>query len=222
MLQPTTIKFLKDLKKNNNKPWFDANRGKYEDAKKDFGTFIQTVIDRHGKKDSSIKELKAKDCLFRINRDIRFSKDKTPYKSNMGASISRGGKKSAFADYYFHCEPGESFVGGGLWVPMPPELKKVRQEIDYCFDDFKKIIGSKKFKAVYGDLYKGDDASLSKVPQGFEKDNPAAVYLKLKSFIAMKSLKEADLTSKDLLKSVLEAFETLQPLLEFMNRALVN
>src|ERR1700709_683437 len=108
MLQPATLKFLKDLKKNNNKPWFDTNRNKYEDAKKDFAEFIQSVIDKYGKKDNSIKELKAKDCTFRINRDIRFAKDKTPYKSNMGASINRGGKKSIYAGYYFHCEPGES------------------------------------------------------------------------------------------------------------------
>lgn len=220
MLQSSTVKFLKDLKKNNNKPWFDANRNRYDDAKKDFEIFIQSVIDKHGKKDKSIAALKAKECLFRINRDIRFAKDKTPYKTNMGASINRGGKKSLFAGYYFHCEPGESFVGGGLWVPMPPELKKVRQEIDYNFDELKKIIGSKKFKSVYNNLYKGEDATLVKVPQGFEKDNPAADYLKLKSFIAMKSLKETDLTSKDLVKIVVEAFETLQPLLGFINRSL--
>jgi uncharacterized protein (TIGR02453 family) len=220
MLQTATIKFLKDLKKNNNKPWFDANRTKYEDAKKDFGELIQSVIDKHSKKDSSIKELKAKDCMFRINRDIRFSKDKTPYKTNMGASINRGGKKSVFAGYYFHCEPGESFVGGGLWVPMPPDLKKVRQEIDYNLDEFKKIISAKKFKLVYGDLYKGEDASLVNVPQGFEKDNPAADYLKLKSFLAMKSLTESDLTSKDLVKIVTDAFDALQPLLVFINKAL--
>jgi uncharacterized protein (TIGR02453 family) len=220
MLQTATIKFLKDLKKNNNKPWFDANRKYYDAAKKDFELLIQTVINKHGKNDKSIAELKAKECLFRINRDIRFSKDKTPYKTNMGASINRGGKKSVFAGYYFHCEPGESFVGGGLWVPMPPELKKVRQEIDYSFDELKKIINAKKFKSVYGDLYKGEDASLSKVPQGFEKDNPAADYLKLKSFIAMKSLKETDLTSKKLTKNILEAFEALQPLLAFINRSL--
>lgn len=220
MLQTTTIKFLKDLKKNNNKPWFDANRGKYEDAKKDFGEFIQSVIDRHSKNDGSIKELKAKDCLFRINRDIRFSKDKTPYKTNMGASINRGGKKSIFAGYYFHLEPGESFAGGGIWIPMPPELKKVRQEIDYNLDEFKKIITSKKFRSVYGELYKGEDVSLSKVPQGFEKDNPAGDYLKLKSFLAMKKFKEADIASKDLEKQVLEAFNALQPLVEFINKAL--
>lgn len=220
MLQTATIKFLKDLKKNNNKPWFDANRNQYESAKKNFAEFIQTIIDKHAKKDSSIKELKAKDCMFRINRDIRFSKDKSPYKTNLGASINRGGKKSVFAGYYFHCEPGEHFVGGGIWIPMPPELKKVRQEIDYNLDEFKKIIGSKKFKSVYGELYREENVSLSKVPQGFEKDNPAAEYLKLKSFLAMKKIKETDMTSKNLEKQVLEAFDALQPLVEFINKAL--
>lgn len=219
MLQSSTIKFLKDLKKNNNKPWFDANRKKYEEAKNDFSLFIQSVIDKHAKKDTGIKELKAKDCMFRINRDVRFSKNKSPYKTNFGASINRGGKKSIFAGYYFHCEPGESFAGGGIWMPMPPELKKVRQEIDYNLDEFKKIVGSKKFKSVYGELYKGDDVSLSKVPQGFEKDNPAAEFLKLKSFIAMKKFSEADITSKSLEKLVLETFDALQPLVEFINKA---
>jgi uncharacterized protein (TIGR02453 family) len=220
MLQAATLTFLRGLKKNNNKPWFDANRAAYETAKMDFAQFIQTVIDKHGKKDAGIKELKAKECMFRINRDVRFAKDKSPYKSNMGASINRGGRKSIFAGYYFHCEPGEAFVGGGLWVPMPPDLKKVRQEIDYGFEGFKKITGSKKFKALYGDLNKDSDISLVNVPQGFEKDNPAAGYLKLKSFIAMKKLSEKELTSKNLIPLTLEAFEVLQPLIYFLNRAL--
>jgi uncharacterized protein (TIGR02453 family) len=107
-------------------------------------------------------------------------------------------------------------------MPMPPELKKVRQEIDYCFDEFKKIVESKKFKSVYGGLHKGDDMSLSKVPQGFEKDNPAAEYIKLKSFLGMKQFTDADLTSKDLTKKVLDAFETLRPLVKFINRAVEN
>lgn len=220
MLQAATLKFLKDLQKNNNKPWFEKNRAAYEAAKTDFGSFIQTIIDKHGKKDDTIKELKAKDCMFRINRDVRFAKDKSPYKNNFGASINRGGKKSIYAGYYFHCQPGEAFVGGGLWVPMPPELKKVRQEVDYCFDEFKKITGSKKFTTVYGDLIKDSETSLVKVPQGFEKDNPAADYIKLKSFIAMKKLGDKELTSKDLTPLVLEAFETLRPLLVFINRSL--
>src|ERR1700734_3777017 len=116
MLAVATIKFLKDLKKNNNKPWFESNRKKYEDAKADFSKFIQGIIEKHAKKDKTLKDLKAKDCMFRINRDVRFSKDKSPYKTNFGASINRGGKKSLFAGYYFHCEPGESFAGGGLWM----------------------------------------------------------------------------------------------------------
>jgi uncharacterized protein (TIGR02453 family) len=220
MIETTTIKFLKDLKKNNNKPWFDANRKKYEAAKENFLEFIQTLIDKHSLKDSTIKEQEAKKCVFRINRDIRFSKDKSPYKSNFGASINKGGKKSTFAGYYFHFEPGGSFVGGGIWQPMPPEMKQIRQEIDYCYDEFKKIVGGKKFKSVYGDLYKGDDLSLSRVPQGFEADNPAAEYLKLKSWIAMREIKDTELSSKDLMKKSLEAFETLMPLLQFVNRTM--
>ncbi len=220
MLQTTTLKFLKDLTKNNNKPWFDKNRPVYEDAKTDFTTFIQAVIDKHGKKDDSIKDLKAKECVFRINRDVRFAKDKSPYKNNFGASINRGGKKSVYAGYYFHCQPGESFVGGGLWMPLPPDLKKVRQEIDYCFAEFNKILAAKKFKAVYGSIHQTDDLRLVKVPQGFDKDNPAAAYIKLKSFLALKKLTDKDLLSADLAKITLEAFDALQPLLLFLNRAL--
>ncbi len=219
MLQPATLKFLRDLKKNNNKPWFDAHRPQYETAKKDFELFIQEVILKHGKKDSDIKDILAKNCLFRINRDVRFSKDKSPYKTNMGAYISKGGKKSPFGGYYFHCEPGQAFIGGGIWQPEPDKIRKVRQEIDYNWDEFKKIIGSKKFKSVYKDLHTGEDMSLSKVPQGFEKDNPAAKYLKLKSWIAMRDVKDADLTSKGLLKLTLDTFDTLLPLLKFLNRA---
>jgi len=221
MLQPSTLKFLRDLSKNNNKIWFDNNREKYDSAKSDFETFIQELIDKHGRKDETIRDLVAKKCTFRINRDIRFSKDKTPYKTNMGGSLDRGGKKSIYAGYYIHLEPGgKSFVGGGLWMPMPEETKKVRQEIDYCLDEFKSVVESKKFKAVYGGLHTGDDVSLKKVPQGFEADNPAAPYIKLKSWLAMKPLTDVEMTSADLTKKVLDAFETLKPFIYFINRAL--
>ena len=221
MLQPSTIKFLKDLKKNNNKPWFDANRKRYEEAKADFANFIQKVIDVHSKKDKSISALKSKDCLFRINRDVRFSKDKSPYKTNFGASINKGGRK-AFnsAGYYFHLEPGQLFIGGGVYQPMPPELNKVRQEIDYCFDEFKKIISTKKFKAVYVGLDKSREFSLTRIPKGYEEDNPASDFLKLKSFIAFTTVTDKDATSKNLLKKTVDAFETLQPLINFLNRAI--
>jgi len=220
MLQPSTIKFLKGLKKNNNKPWFDANRKAYDAAKADFSFFIQEVIGQHGKKDPSIKNLLAKDCMFRINRDIRFAKDKSPYKTNFGASINKGGRKAwDTAGYYFHLEPGGSFTGGGIYMPMPDELKKVRQEIDYNFAGFKKIISAAKFKKVYGELSMSEEFMLSRLPKGYEPGNPAENYLKLKSYIAMISLTDSDLTSKNLLKKTLTAFEALQPLITFINTA---
>lgn len=222
MLQTSTIKFLKDLKKNNNKPWFEKNRKAYETARVDFAAFVQKVIDQHSKKDPSIKNLVAKDCLFRINRDVRFSKDKSPYKTNMGAYINGAGKKAITGGYYFHCEPGQAFVGGGLWMPMPPELRKVRQEVDYNFTDFKKIISSKKFKSVYGDLNKSDEYVLTRVPKGYEPTNPAAEYLKMKSFVALVSFKDSDLTSPGLVKKTVAAFEALQPLLHFINNSLAS
>jgi len=221
MLQSSTLQFLRNLKKNNNKPWFDANRPKYEAAKADFIQFIQQVIDTHGKKDASIRNLVAKDCLFRINRDIRFAKDKSPYKTNFGASINKGGKQSvSSAGYYFHLQPGQTFAGGGIWMPSPEDLRKVRQEIDYNFDEFKKIIGSKKFKSVYGDLSHEAEYKLVRLPKGYEADNPAAEYLKLKSFIASIELKDADLTGKDLVKQTAAAFEALQPVIVFLNQSM--
>jgi len=220
MIQPSTLKFLKDLKKNNNKPWFDAHRPAYESAKKDFEQFVQLLIDKHGKKDATIKNLTPKECMFRINRDVRFSKDKSPYKTNFGAFINGGGKKSPLAGYYFHCSPGEAFAGGGLWMPMPPELKKVRQEIDYCFDEFKKIVGAKKFKTAYGDIDRSSEYVLSRLPKDFEKGNPAEEYLKMKSYVATQPIADKDLTGTTLVKKVTEAFEALQPMLEFVNRAL--
>ena len=221
MLQHSTIKFLKELKKNNNKPWFDANRKRYEDAKADFATFIQAVIDLHGKKDPSIKNLLAKDCIFRINRDIRFSKDKTPYKSNFGASINKGGRKAwNSAGYYFHLEPGGAFTGGGIYMPDPDTLKKLRQEIDYNLPAFKKLVGSKKFKTVYGGLDNNAEFLLSRVPKGYEPGNPAAAYLRLKSYIAMTSIPDTDLHSKNLVKKTVAAFEALQPLISFLNKSI--
>jgi uncharacterized protein (TIGR02453 family) len=219
MLQTATINFLKELKKNNNKPWFDLNRKKYESAKADFAAFIQQVIDQHGKKDPGISGILAKDCMFRINRDTRFAKDKSPYKTNFGASINKGGKKAwNTAGYYFHLEPGTCFTGGGIYMPEPDILKKIRQEIDYNLPAFKKILTAKKFSAVYKGLDKSPEYLLSRVPKGFEADNPAAEYLKLKSYIAMVPLSNTDLTSKDLVKKTVAAFEALQPLIEFINR----
>ncbi|GAC1419720.1 MAG: DUF2461 domain-containing protein [Flavisolibacter sp.] len=219
MLAPQTLKYLSQLKKNNNKPWFERHRLPYEMARADFAAFIQMVIASYGKKNSSIASMTAKDCMFRINRDVRFSKDKTPYKSHFSAVLKKGGKKSIYAGYYFHCEPGASFIGGGIWMPTPEELKKIRQEIDYNWEAFQDCLSSKIFKKIYKDLYKDDAVSMRLIPKGYDKQNPAASYLKLKSLIAETRLSNEDLTSASLLKKTLNAFEALQPFIDFINEA---
>ena len=220
MFQSSTLSFLKELKKNNNKPWFDTNRHKYVSAKNDFENFVEKIIAVTSDFDPDIKGLQVKNCTFRINRDIRFSKDKTPYKANMGASFNRGGKKSLFAGYYFHMEPGgKSFAGGGLWMPESMELKKVRQEIDYCYPEFRKIITSPAFKKQYPGLEMSESQMLVNIPKGYDKENPAASFLRLKSFIATKNLTDSDLESSSLLKVVTASFNALMPLVKFINRA---
>ena len=210
MLQASTLAFLKALKKNNNKPWFDANRNKYEEAKSDFENFVAAVLQKISVTDPSVADLKVKDCVFRVNRDVRFSKNKAPYKTNMAMYISKGGKKSNNAGYYLHCEPGASFIAGGVWMPMPAELKKLRQEIDYSFDEFHKKITAKKFKQTFTDLEKTAETSLVRPPKGYDDNNPAIDYIKLKSFIATTKLSDDLFTSKDLVKQVITHFEILK------------
>jgi uncharacterized protein (TIGR02453 family) len=222
MLQPATLKFLKDIKKNNTREWFDKNRKSYELAKEDFTGLVDAVIKQLGKKDETIPGLHAKDCLYRINRDIRFSKDKSPYKNHLAASMIRDGKKSMFAGYYLHIEPGNSFIGGGRYQTDPDMLRKIRQEIDYSWDEFQKIIRSKQFVSVFGDIDRSAEFSLSREPRGYEKDNPAIDYIKLKSWIAFTPLTDAELTSRDVVKKIVKACETLQPLLIFLNRAIAE
>ena len=221
MLQSTTLKFLQSLKKNNSKEWFDTNRKQYESAKADFAALVDAIIKNLGKKDPSIAGLSAKNCVFRINRDVRFSKNKEPYKTNMGASITAGAKKVMMAGYYFHLEPGgKSFVGGGLYMAEPDKLKKVRQEIDYNWEEFSKIIQDKKFKSIYADLDKSEGMSLVREPKGYEKDNPAINYIKLKSWIALKPITDKQLTENELVKTITDSFEALFPLIDFLNKAL--
>ncbi len=221
MLDTSTLQFLAQLKKNNNKPWFDNHRNAYVSAKADFENFVQKLIDSIRVFDSDIKELKPKDCVFRINRDIRFSKDKSPYKPNMGASLNHGGKKSVYAGYYFHLQPGgESFAGGGLWMPQPDDLKKLRQEIDYCSTEFKKIIESASFRKQYPGLEMIESQMLVNVPKGYDKENKAAEFLRLKSFVALKPIQDKTLTSKTLLNETIQAFKALMPLVKFINRSM--
>ncbi len=219
MVHPSTLSFLRDLAAHNDKSWFDAHRSEYESARNHHITFIAALIDGIAAFDTDLAGQSAKSSLFRINRDVRFSKNKAPYKTNFGASLARGGKKSTLAGYYFHLEPGASFVGGGMWMPSPADLGKVRQEIDYCLDEFREIIGSPNFIEQFGGMSDGPDMRLQRVPKGYEADNPAAAYLKYKSFVATKQLPDELLLSPDALKESINACKALHPLLKFLNRA---
>ena len=183
MIEKTTFDFLKQLSRNNNREWFDAHKEKYLAAKANVDTFIEEVIRSFSAFDKSLAGLKAKDCVFRIYRDVRFSKDKRPYKTNMGASINHGGKKMEIAGFYLHLEPGKSMIAGGRWMPSPDHLRKIRQEIDYNGKQLHKILAQKNFKKMFGGLDQSDEYKLVRPPKGYDKEHKDIELLKLTSFL---------------------------------------
>lgn len=221
MLAPKALQFLTKLKKNNSREWFNQHRDEYDAAKENFIELVNQILANTGQFDEDLSLLTYKDCIFRINRDVRFSKNKDPYKNNMAAYFVKGGKKSWLAGYYFHCEPGgKSFIGGGLYGGEPNQIKKVRQEIDYNWEEFKSILENKVFKKLFGDLSKEEGMSLIREPKGYEKDNPAIEYIKLKNFIVAVPVTDEELTDKKLIKKIVSCFAAMQPLLRFLNRAM--
>jgi uncharacterized protein (TIGR02453 family) len=218
MITPATLTFLKGLKKNNNKAWFEKNRQPYLAAKENIETVVEQLLKEFEKVDKTLAGLSAKNCVFRIYRDVRFSKDKTPYKTNMGAWMNKGGKKIQSAGYYFHCEPGQSFIAGGFYMPLPPELTKLRQEIDYNFEKWQNIISNKTFKKNFP---KGVDGieSLSRPPKGYDENNPAIEFLKMKSFVVTHPLTDKELQSKTLVKDLLKIYTSMKPFIDFLNEA---
>ena len=218
MISAATLQFLKALEKNNNRDWFLENKNKYDLAKSNYLNFVEEVLNGILKFDSSLAELNPKQCVFRINRDVRFSKNKAPYKTNFGASFSKGAKKIDTAGYYFHLEPGACFIGGGLWMPQAPDLQKLRQEIDYCFKEFNGILQHKEFKKTFQGL--STDAKLARPPKGYDIDNPAIELLKLKSFTAITPLSDKEVLDPAIVKRTLSIFKTIAPLVHFLNRAI--
>jgi len=218
MLKPATLSFLQQLAANNNKAWFDAHRDEYLLAKENFEQFVSALLEELIAIEPAFRDQKAKDCVFRIFRDVRFSKDKTPYKAHFGAYLSKGGRKYEGAGYYIHIEPGgKSFAGGGLWMPEPSLLKKVRQEIDYNFEEFQSILQEKSFKKYFSRL---EGEQLKTLPQGYTADNPAIKFLKMKSFTAGHNFGDTEITSRTFLTKSVNVFTAMRPLVEFLNRAM--
>ncbi|MEZ4910521.1 MAG: DUF2461 domain-containing protein [Saprospiraceae bacterium] len=221
MLNPETLQFLTDLKQNNNKEWFDANRKRYESAKADYHQFTQTLIIEAQAINPIFEHLQVKDCVFRINRDIRFSKDKSPYKTNFGIVLQPLGKRLQAAAYYCHIDPNECFVGGGIWQPEAALMKKIREEIDYNFKGFKAIIDNPTFKSIFKELDVEEGQKLQRPPKGYDESNPAIEYLKLKSFTASAHIDVKMMTSPKLKDAVIEKFKAIAPYIDFLNKAIL-
>jgi uncharacterized protein (TIGR02453 family) len=219
MIKKETLDFLKKLSKNNNREWFEKNKPLYLAAKEDVENSLDGILKGIRAFDKRIDpDIEAKKYVFRIYRDVRFAKDKRPYKTNIGASISPGGKKDHAPGYYMHIEPGKSFLAGGMWMPEAPMLAKIRQEIDYNLDEFKKILSNKAFRKYFKTLSTED--SLANAPKGYPKDHPAVELLKLKSFIVVCDLPDKDVMSKTFAKKAAEVFKAMKPLNDFLQRAI--
>ncbi len=211
------LSFLSELKANNNKEWFDVNRTWYEQSRKKVLFLTELLIHEIATFDSEVGIQSPKDCVFRIFRDVRFSTDKTPYKTNMGSFIVKGGKKSFCAGYYLHIEPGVSFVGGGSYCPPSDALKAIRTEIFDHPDEFKALINKQSFKRVYPQFY---EDKLKTPPKGFPKDFPDIELLKYKSYAFVSPLSDEDVKSDALVGKVVAAMKELHPVNRFLNGAL--
>jgi uncharacterized protein (TIGR02453 family) len=220
MISKDTLLFLEDLKNNNYRDWFQAHQDRYAIYKKDYKQITEAFITEMSKTDESLSQLEFKHCSFRINKDIRFSKDKSPYKTNMGIWLSSGTKSFNLAGYYVHIEEGTAFIAGGLHNPTPEELKKIRREIAGFYEDLEEIVNQPDFKKIYGTL--DTENALKTAPKDYEKDHPAIEFLKLKSFTATAKISDKELTDKNFVKEISKKLLVLQPLVEFLNRALTT
>lgn len=217
-IEKNTFIFLKNLEKNNNRDWFNENKNDFEIAKANVLEFVENLLVEMNSFDNSMSKVDAKKSLFRIYRDTRFSKDKRPYKTNFGASINGIGKKDGGAGYYLHISSGECFIAGGVYMPETATLKNIRKEISVFSNDFKAIIDDKNFKKYFKNL--SEDSKLQKIPQGFDKEDPMAEFLKLKNFVVFYPIKDEDLTEKDSIKNLSKVYKAMKPLIDFLNRSL--
>jgi uncharacterized protein (TIGR02453 family) len=221
MITKTALAFLGELKAHNDRNWFEAHKQEYKAAYADFFDTVVHLLTEVSSFDREIamSGLDPKSCIMRINRDIRFSKDKSPYKTNFFAFINREGKKSPFGGYYFHLEPGASFGGGGIYMPEPAVLDQVRREIDLHFDEWESLISEKVFSSQFpeGVLPSG---KLTRPPKGFDASNPAIAYLKYKGYYTQRFFSDKEVIAPGFAEELLGVFRTAQPLVGFINRAL--
>ena len=211
------LTFLTQLKKNNNRVWFEAHRPAYEVAKARFEALVEQLI-AGMRPVEDLGDLQAKDCIMRIFRDIRFSKDKTPYKTSMGASIAPGGKHASRLPYYLHLEPGGSIMAGGLYAPEKPQLDRLRASLAQDAGPLKAIVNDRTFKRLFGPL-RGE--KLKVVPRGYPADHPEIELLKLKQILAVHEFSDDEVLSARFPGQVLKAMVALKPLQDYLNFAVI-
>jgi uncharacterized protein (TIGR02453 family) len=211
-----TIDFLKDLKKNNNRVWFNDNKSTYIEIKEDFITFIERLLPGLAIIDPKLTGIEPRKTVFRINRDVRFSDDKSPYKSSIAAVLMAGGRKkfSERAGFYIHVEPGNSLIAGGAYLPPSGWISSIRKKISSDGNGFREIIGSQGFKRFFNEM---DGDKLKGAPRGFTKDHPEIDLLRYKSFLAVNNLSDKDVLRSDLSEHFIKVSRELHPLNEFLN-----
>lgn len=212
-IQLSTLQFLKDLAANNHREWFQANKDRYDAALDNMKQFARAVENALGETD-----LLESATLFRIYRDVRFSKDKSPYKNNFGLSLSRATKRLR-GGYYIQIEPGGSFVGGGFWQPNKEDLKRIRDEFAIDEQPIREIMADPAFRKHFGTL-QGEE--LKTAPQGFDKNHPALDLLRKKSFVAIQNFTDAEVTSDTFLEEVMQSFRAIRPYFDYMSMVLTT
>jgi uncharacterized protein (TIGR02453 family) len=216
-IKQSTLDFLSELKLHNEREWFNRNRKLYEAAKSNYESLVQAIINAVSEFDPILKGLEANTCMFRINRDIRFSADKSIYKTHMGAFIVRGGKNNGdrFAGYYFHIEPGgNSMIAGGAYIPPTPWLSAIREKIGENGERFLKIVKDENLIKTFGSL---EGEKLKTAPKGFPRDHPYIEFLKMKSFLVTKMIPDRLVTGPKCMELVVESCKCMKPLNDFLN-----
>lgn len=213
------IQFLKELSKNNNREWFNDNRKWYEESRDKTIFLTDVFINEIGKFDPAVAGVNPKDCIFRIFRDVRFSKDKKPYKTNFGSFVAKGGRKSIYPGYYFHIEPNESFIGGGVYMPQAEPLRNIRNYLAEHAPEFKEIISDAAFKKEFEEMY---DHQLKTAPKGFPKDHKFIKLLKYKSFVFSKRIENSKITGDSYISDTVQSFRQLHKINAFLYEALKN
>jgi uncharacterized protein (TIGR02453 family) len=218
MLKPQTLSFLSAVAENNNREWFAEHKDEYQQAREDVLAMVANLIKELHQIDPLIADdTDPKKSVMRIYRDVRFSKNKDPYKKNFGIWFSSKSKGGNEPGYYIHIQPGASFVAGGYWMPDAEHLKLIRQEIDYNGADFLAIIEDKTFAKSFQLNFEN---SLKKAPKGYEPDAENIKYLKLKSFEVLKNIKDDEWLKADIVDKLKSSFNTIYPLVAFLRNAL--